>query len=229
MRPPQGRTPLRGSRARRPPDAAHGGRDAAPAAQHQPQATPAPHPPVPAQELGERSAHPSGRNGHRLRAHGARLRPPGRGAGLDHRDGPGAPGFDHDAKPHLHRSARGGTDTPRSPRSLQHPSRQRIQRRGVHRRARARADRHQRGRHRLLERRRVHRAVWRSNTYEKIHLHACDSVPAARGGVARHFTFYNVVRPNPAMPASRQTRLNPAHRFPGSQRSAAFAISSDFT
>ena len=38
--------------------------------------------------------------------------------------------------------------------------------------------------------------LWRSVKYEEVYLHAYDSVPDAKAGLARYFTFYNQRRPH---------------------------------
>ena len=41
--------------------------------------------------------------------------------------------------------------------------------------------------------------LWKSIKYEKVYLHAYDSVSAARTGIARYLTFYNTRRPHTAL------------------------------
>jgi putative transposase len=41
--------------------------------------------------------------------------------------------------------------------------------------------------------------LWKSVKYEEVYLHAYDSVPEARHGLARYFTFYNQGRPHSAL------------------------------
>ena len=38
--------------------------------------------------------------------------------------------------------------------------------------------------------------LWRSVKYEEVYLHAYDSVPEAKEGLARYFAFYNGRRPH---------------------------------
>lgn len=40
---------------------------------------------------------------------------------------------------------------------------------------------------------------WRSVKYEEVYLNAYASVPEARAGIGRYFTFYNAVRPHSAL------------------------------
>ena len=41
--------------------------------------------------------------------------------------------------------------------------------------------------------------LWKTVKYEKIYLHAYDSVSAAKAGIARYFDFYNTQRPHTAL------------------------------
>ena len=41
--------------------------------------------------------------------------------------------------------------------------------------------------------------LWRSIKYEEVYLHAYDTVPAARSGIARYLTFYNTRRPHSSL------------------------------
>jgi putative transposase len=48
--------------------------------------------------------------------------------------------------------------------------------------------------------------LWRSIRYEEVDRHACDSVSAAKAGIARYATFCNTRRPY-----SSRDRLTPDH------------------
>jgi putative transposase len=65
--------------------------------------------------------------------------------------------------------------------------------------------------------------LWKSLKYEKVYLHAYDSVAEARQGLQRYFSFYNQRRPHSALdgrtpdmvyfaalPSLRQPNVNPA-------------------
>ena len=41
--------------------------------------------------------------------------------------------------------------------------------------------------------------VWRSLKYEEVYLNPYDSMPEARTGIGRYFTFYNDERPHQAL------------------------------
>ena len=41
--------------------------------------------------------------------------------------------------------------------------------------------------------------LWRSVKYEEVYLRACDSVTAAREGLARYLAFYNTRRPHSSL------------------------------
>ena len=47
--------------------------------------------------------------------------------------------------------------------------------------------------------------LWRSVKYEEVYLHAYASVPEARAGIGRYFSFYNSGRP----PTRRSCRVRP--------------------
>ena len=138
-------------------------------------------------------------DGYHLHPDGARLRLPGRCAGLVQSAGSVVARVDHHGGSILRRDVGGDAGQARQAGDLQRRRGLAVHRRRVHRPADQERYRHQHGRQRCLAGQCLRRAAVAQRQIQEVYLHAYDSVGEARNSIGRYLDFYNGRRPHSSL------------------------------